>query len=185
MTSPARRIAQAEAPQWKPADIVAAVRATPMTVADYADVLLAIRESIPDLNPPDKSLATKIRWAARLSPRFVQSMATGLETSALWQKSADATPEELTRNLERESELRPLAEQANALNALLQFNTAYHHFVAVDKARVAYGVGARLGGNEGKAITPHLKIAKESLPKTRHKSTKTLLSEIEAPAQTK
>ena len=78
-----------------------------------------------------------------------------------------------------------LAEQANALNALLQFNTAYHHFVAVDKARVAYGVGARLGGNEGKAITPHLKIAKESLPKVRHKTTKALLSEFEAPAQTK
>jgi len=115
----------------------------------------------------------------------VHSTATGLETSALWQESADATPEELPQNLERETELRTLAEQANALNALLQFNTAYHHFVAVNKARVAYGVGARLGGKEGRAITPHLKIAKESLPKTRHKTTKALLSGLEAPAQTK
>src|SRR2546430_14401824 len=109
--------------------MAAAGRATRMPVANHADVPNPTRESFPDLNPPDKSLATKIRWAARLSPRFVQSMATGLETSALWQKSADATPEELTQNLERETELRPLAEQASALNALLQFNTAYHHFV--------------------------------------------------------
>jgi hypothetical protein len=96
-------------------------------------------------------------------------MATGLETSSVWQASADAKPDELRQNLDRSNELRPLAEQADALNTLVQFNTDYHHFVAADKARVAYNAGNRLGGQEGKAITPHLDIARESLPK-RHKS---------------
>lgn len=140
-----------------------------MTAAEYADLILAVRESIPNLLPPDKTIKKRINWAQRLSPRFVQSMATGLETSPIWQASADAKPEELRENLERANELQPLAEQANALNSLVQFNTDYHHFVAADKARVAYNVGSRLGGKEGKAITPHLKIARESLPK-RHKA---------------
>lgn len=94
------------------------------------------------------------------------------ETSPVWQDSADAKPDELRQNLDRANELRLLAEQADALNTLVQFNTDYHHFVAADKARVAYNVGNRLGGNEGKAITPHLKIARESLPK-RHKAVAT------------
>ena len=172
MTHSRSATAIAEAPQWNPADLVAAVRATPMTVAEYADLILAVRESIPDLLPPDAAIKKRINWAQRLSPRFVQSMATGLETSPVWQASADAKPDELRQNIDRANELRPLAEQADALNTLVQFNTDYHHFVAADKARVAYNVGNRLGGNEGKAITPHLKIARESLPK-RHKAVAT------------
>ena len=156
--------------QWTPADVVAAVRATPMTAAQYADVILAIRESIPNLLPLDKVLRKRMNWAQRLSPRFVQSMATGLDTSAVWQASADATPAELRQNLERSDELRPLAEQADALNTVVQFTTDYHHFVAADKARVAFNVGHKLGGKEGKVIAPHLNIARESLPK-RHKAT--------------
>jgi hypothetical protein len=153
--------------QLTPAAIIAAVRSTPMSVAEYAELILAVRESIPDLRPPDKSLLRRMSWAARLSPRFVQSVANGLESSSVWQASADATPDELHRNLDRSSELRPLAEQAQALDALVQFNTNFHHFVAADKARIAYAVGAKLGGNEGKAIGPHLKIARDALPKVR------------------
>jgi hypothetical protein len=159
-----------QATQWTPADVVAAVRATPMTAAQYADVILAVRESIPNLLPIDKALRKRINWAQRLSPRFVQSMATGLETSPVWQASADATPDELRQNMERSNELRPLAEQADALNTVVQFTTDYHHFVAADKARVAFNVGHKLGGKEGKLITPHLNMARESLPK-RHKAT--------------
>jgi hypothetical protein len=121
-----------------------------MRVTEFADLILAIRESIPDLLPPDKTIKKRINWARRLSPRFVQSMATGLETSPVWQASADAKPDELRQNLDRSNELRPLAEQADALNTLVQFNTDSHHFVAADKARVAYNVGNRLGGKEGK-----------------------------------
>lgn len=160
----------AETPQWQPSDIAAAVRATPMTAAEYADLILAVRESIPNLLPPDKSIRKRLNWALRLSPRFVQSIATGLDTSTVWQASADANPGELREHLGRADELRPLAEQADALNSLVQFNTDYHHFVAADKARVAYNVGSRLGGNEGKSITAHLQIARTSLPR-RHKAT--------------
>jgi hypothetical protein len=167
LTSPSENPTQAT--QWTPADVVAAVRTTPMTAAQYADVILAIRESIPNLLPIDKTLKKRMSWAQRLSPRFVQSMATGLETSAVWQASADATPLELRQNLERSDELRPLAEQADALNTVVQFTTDYHHFVAADKARVAFNVGHKLGGKEGKMIAPHLSIARESLPK-RHKA---------------
>jgi hypothetical protein len=175
MTSKNRsRSTTPETPQWTSADIVAAVRATPMAPAEYADLILALRESIPNLLPPDKAIKKKINWAQRLSPRFVQSMATGLETSPVWQASADAKPDELRANLDRSSELRPLAEQADALNAIVQFNTDYHHFVAADKARIAYNVGSRLGGNEGKTIAAHLKIAREWLPK-RHKAATTKL----------
>jgi hypothetical protein len=166
LTSPSETT---QATQWTPADVVAAVRATPMTAAQYADVILAVRESIPNLLPLDKILRKRMNWAQRLSPRFVQSMATGLETSAVWQASADATPDELRQNMERSNELRPLAEQADALNAVVQFTTDYHHFVAADKARVAFNVGHKLGGKEGRVIAPHLSIARESLPK-RHKA---------------
>src|SRR2546423_15117971 len=187
MTSTARSrsaTATAETPQWTTADIVAAVRATPMTLAEYADLILALRESIPNLLPPDNSIKKRINWAQRLSPRFIQSVATGLETSPVWQVSADAKPDELRQNIDRANELRPLAEQADALNTLVKFNTDYHHFVAADKARVAYNVGHKLGGNEGKAITPHLQIARESLPK-RHKATvaKLLADHGEPPAK--
>jgi hypothetical protein len=184
MTSTIRaRSTKAETLQSTPADIVAAVRATPMTAAEYAELILAVRESIPNLLPPDKTIKKKMNWAQRLSPRFVQSMATGLETSPVWQASADAKPDELRQNLDRESELRPLAEQADALNTLVQFNTDYHHFVAADKARVAYNVGSRLGGKEGKAITPHLNIARESLPRRHKTSTKIIGGDGTPPAK--
>ena len=160
-------------PKWTPADIVAAVRATAMTPAEYAEVILAMRETIPNLLPLDKTIRKRMNWAQRLTPRFVQSVATGLETSTVWQASADATPDQLRQNLDRSSDLRPLAEQADALNSVVQFTTDYHHFVAADKARIAFNVGHKLGGNEGRVIVPHLNIARESLPKLskRHKAT--------------
>ena len=59
-----------EAPQWKPSDVIAAVRAMPMSSAEYAELILAIKQSIPDLDPPDKSLQTKLSWARRVSPNL-------------------------------------------------------------------------------------------------------------------
>jgi len=78
----------------------------------------------------------------------------------------------------------PLDQQVHALNTVEKFNTDYHQFGAADKAGVAYNVGHKLGGNEGKAITPHLQIARESLPK-RHKATvaKLLADHGEPPAK--
>jgi hypothetical protein len=62
---------------------------------------------------------------------------------------------------------------AEVLQEILYRYSALHRF---DLARQVYDlfviacpVGNKLGGNEGKAITPHLKIARESLPK-RHKA---------------
>lgn len=166
------RTATTEAPQWKPSDLIEAVRGTPMTSADYAELILAIKQAIPNLEPPDQSLNTKLNWARRVSSNFVHSVATGLDGSTIWQQSAEADPEEMRQHLRRAEELRPIAEQSDALNALVQFNMRFHHFAAVDKARTAYNVGTRLGGKEGKAISPNLKIAKEAAPKTRHKTTK-------------
>ena len=174
--------ATTETPQRKPSDLIEAVRGTPLTSADYAELILAIKQSIPRLDPPDKSLHTRLTWARRVSPTFVHSVATGLDGSPIWQQSAEADPEEMRQHLTRAEELRPIAEQSDALNALLQFNMRYHHFAAVDKARTAYNVGRHLGGKEGKVITPNLKIAKVSAPKTRHKTTKaTFLAEDTVP----
>jgi hypothetical protein len=57
----------------------------------------------------------------------------------------------------------------------------YQHFAAVDKARTAYNAGLHLGGKEGKAISPNLKIAKAAAPKTRHKTMKSFLAEETVP----
>jgi len=166
-----------ETSQWKPSDLIEAVKTTPMTSAEYAELILAIKQSIPGLEPPDKALRTKLSWAQRVSPVFVNSVATGLDGSTIWQQSAEANPEEMRRHIARAEELRPIAEQSDALNTLVQFNMKYHHFTAVDTARTAYNVGAHLGGKEGKAISPNLKIAKDAAPKTRHKTKATFLAE--------
>jgi hypothetical protein len=111
------RTATTEAPQWKPSDLIEAVRGTPMTSADYSELIMAIKQSIPSLEPPDKSLHTKLTWARRVSPNFVHSVATGLDGSAIWQQSAEADPQEMRQHLTRAEELRPIAEQSDALNA--------------------------------------------------------------------
>ena len=56
---------------------------------------------------------------------------------------------------------------------MVQFNTSYHHFVAATQSRVAYHVGRRLGGDEGKSLKPHLDIIQEQIPKTWHRKPKT------------
>lgn len=162
--------------RWTAADLVAAIQTTPLTLAERAALVRAIRDSVPDLLHPDPSLFGKIRSGARMPAHFIESAATGLENSELWQKSADATPEEIRLHLNRSAELQPLLEEAKALNAVMQFNTSYHHYVAASKSRDAYNVGRRLGGNEGKSIKPQLDIIKAQIPKTWRRKPK-------APAQ--
>ena len=64
-------------------------------------------------------------------------------------------------------------EEAKALNAVMHFNTSYHHYVAATKSRVAYNVGRRLGGDEGKSLKTHLDIIQEQSPKTGRRKPKT------------
>jgi hypothetical protein len=158
--------AEPETPRWTAADLAQAIQATSLTSAERATLVRAIRDSVPDLLHPDPSLSGKMRSAARLSAHFIDSAATGLENSELWQKSADATPEEIRQHLSRAADLTPLAEEAKALNAVMQFNTSYHHYIAATKSRVAYNVGRRLGGDEGRSLKPHLDIIKDQIPKT-------------------
>lgn len=158
--------AEPETTRWTAADLAEAINATSLTFAERATLVRAIRDSIPDLLHPDPSLLGRMRSAGRLSARFIDSAATGLENSELWQKSADATPEEIRQHLNRSADLLPLTEEAKALNAVMQYNTSYHHYVAATKSRVAYSVGRRLGGDEGKSLKPHLDIIKEQIPKT-------------------
>jgi hypothetical protein len=158
---------------WTAADLVEGISKTPLTLAELAMLVRTIRDSIPDLLPPDPALATRMRSAARLSPRFIDSAANGLENSELWQKSADATPGTIRQHLNRSLELQPLLEETKALDAVVQFNTSYHHYVAATQSRVAYHVGRRLGGDEGKSLKPHLDIIQEQIPKTWHRKPKT------------
>ena len=165
--------AASETPRWTAADLVTAIQTTPLTLPERAKLVRAIRDSVPDLVHPDPSLAAKMRSAARLSSHYIESAATGLENSELWQKSADASPQEIRQHLNRSAELQPLAEEAKALNTVMQFNTSYHHYVAALKSRVAYNVGRRLGGDEGKSLKPHLDIIKAQSPKTGRRKPKT------------
>jgi hypothetical protein len=173
---PTATLAEPGTTRWTAADLVEAIQKNPLTLAERAALVRAIRDSIPDLLHPDPSLAGKMRSAARLSNQFIDSAATGLENSELWQKSADATPDEIRLHLSRSADLQPLLEEAKALDAVMQFNTSYHHYVAASKSRVAYNVGRRLGGDEGKSLKPHLDIIKEQIPKTWRRKPK-------APAQ--
>jgi len=173
---PTATLAEPGTTRWTAADLVEAIQKNPLTLAERAALVRAIRDSIPDLLHPDPSLVGKMRSAARLSNQFIDSAATGLENSELWQKSADATPEEIRLHLSRSADLQPLLEEAKALDAVMQFNASYHHYVAASKSRVAYNVGRRLGGDEGKSLKPHLDIIKEQIPKTWRRKPK-------APAQ--
>src|ERR1041385_7956037 len=125
---------------WTAADLVEAIHKTPLTLAEFAMLVRTIRDSIPDLLPPDPALATRMRSAARLSPG---------------------------------REPRPLLEETKALDAVVQFNTSYPHYVAATQSRVAYHVGRRLGGDEGQTLKPHLDIIQEQIPKTWHRKPKT------------
>jgi hypothetical protein len=155
-----------ETPVMTPADIVSAIRSTPMTLADYAEIVRAIMAAIPDLLPPDPSRITNLRSAARFTPKFIEVAADGLKSSAKWQTSADATPEELLTNLDRARDCRELGGECAALASVLKFNQLHHHSIAATKARNAYHNGRTLGGDDGRILKPHLDQLKALFPKT-------------------
>lgn len=175
--------AEGGTPQFTAADLVAAVQTTPLTMLERAELLRAIRGSVSGLLQPDVSLSGKLRAAARLPVRFVEYAATGLENSDIWQKAAEAAPQEMRDALSRASDLQPLAEEAKALDALLQFNSRYNHWVAATKARDAYRVGRKIPGETAGTLKPHLDAMKEQLPKPRRKA-KTSPSPTPAPPAT-
>ena len=155
-----------ETPTLTPADLIAAIRSTPMTLSDYAEIVRAIMAAIPDLLPPDPTRTTNLRSAARFSPKFIEVAADGLKSSAKWQASADATPEELLTNLDRARGCRELGGECAALASVLKYNQLYHHSIAATKARNAYHNGRTLGGDDGRILKPHLDQLRTLFPKT-------------------
>jgi len=159
-------------PTLAPADIIAAIRSTPMTLSDYAEIVRAITAAIPDLLPPDPSSATKLRSAARFTPKFIEVAADGLKSSAKWQSSSDATPDELLTNLDRARGCRELGGECTALASVLKYNQFYHHAIAATKARTAYHNGRTIGGDDGRILQPHLDQLKALFPKTGRRTAK-------------
>lgn len=157
------------APTLTSAEIISAIRTVPMTLSDYAQVVRSIMASIPDLVPPDPSVTTKLRSAARVTPKFIEVAADGLKSSAKWQSSADATPEDLLSNLDRSRGCRELGGECAALAYVLKFNQLHHHAIAASKARNAYHNGRTIGGDDGAILKPHLDQLKALFPKTGRK----------------
>ena len=171
-----------ETPALTPADIISAIRSTPMTLSDYAEIVRAITAAIPDLLPPDPSATTKLRSAARFSPKFIEVAADGLKGSAKWQSSSDATPDELLTNLDRARGCRELGGECAALASVLKYNQFYHHAIAATKARTAYHNGRTIGGDDGRILKPHLDQLKALFPKTGRRSAKASDSPTTPPA---
>ena len=155
-----------ETPTLTPADIIAAVRTTPMTLDDYAEIIRAITGAIPDLLPPDPSQTNKLRTAARISPKFIEAAATGLKSSTLWQQSSVTNPDELLGQLNRSRGWLELFRESSALAEVSKFNHLYHHSVAATKARKAYHNGRTIGGDDGLILKPHLDVLQDLFPKS-------------------
>lgn len=128
-----------------------------LTPAQLVAVVRIVRESIPDLVPPDTDprLLARIRVARATRPQVVDSMANAMEPWARWQQSADTTPGEL-RHLRSFEEYRALYEELGSFTKQLLFNLNLRHYEAVRKVRVAYRNGRNLAGTEGLTIQPHL-----------------------------
>jgi hypothetical protein len=127
-----------------------------LTPAERLAVIRIIREGM-DMLPPetDQRLRARINVARGVPARAVESMATALEPSVLWQQSANTTPEEL-RRWQVFGEHRPLFEDLMTFAKVLGYNLDYHHYTAVAKARDVYRVGRNLSGPEGLSAQVHL-----------------------------
>jgi hypothetical protein len=107
--------------------------------------------------PPDTDprLRARMNVSLRIPAKVADSIASALEPFAVWQQSANTTPDEIRGFLSFE-EYRPLFEELLATAKVLGFNLNHNHFAAISRARAAYRSGRALGGPEGLSIQPHL-----------------------------
>jgi len=107
--------------------------------------------------PPetDERRRARITLSQRVPTQVADSIASALEPFAVWQQSANTTPDEIRALLSFE-EYRPFYEELLAVAKVLGFNLKAKHFAAITKARDAYRSGRALSGPEGLSIQPHL-----------------------------
>jgi hypothetical protein len=152
-----------------PAEIVAAIRATALAPADRVEILRALRETMPDIVPPDPLQKGRIRVAKGIPRPFLEAAINGLTASGLWQQSAATTPTEVVGHRDFE-EQRPVFDELKTFSDILDYSLNYHHWQATTKARRVYKVGKQLGGDEGLVLQPHIDIMAATLPKRSRKA---------------
>ena len=151
------------------ADIVTAIRATALAPADRVDILRALRETMPDVVPPDPQQKPRIRFAVGMPRQFVDAAISGLTASTVWEQSAATTAAEVTAHRDFE-EQRPVFDELKTYTAILDYSLRYHHWQATLKSRTAYRVGKTLGGDAGLVLQPHIEIMASTLPRNKRKS---------------
>lgn len=151
-----------------PADIVTTIRATALAPADRVEILRALRETMPDIVPPDPLQKTRITVAKGVPRQFVDAAINGLTASDVWQQSAATTSAEVGAHRDFE-EQRPVYDELKTFSDILRYSLNYHHWQATSKSRTAYRVGKQLGGDEGLVLQPHIDIMAATLPKRSRK----------------
>ncbi|HEY0158124.1 MAG TPA: hypothetical protein VGF28_12640 [Thermoanaerobaculia bacterium] len=136
-------------------EILRAVTHT-LTPAERLAIVRIVRDGM-EMVPPDtdERLRARISVARTVSPQVIDSIATAIEPSPVWQQSAHTNPEELHR-LRLFEEHRPLFEELGAFTKILGYNLAFHHYTAIAKSRDAYRTGRNLRGPDGLAAQVHL-----------------------------
>lgn len=163
------------------AGIVASIRAATLASADRVEILRALRDTLPSIVPPDPQPSTRMRAAARIDRRFVDTAITGLTASDVWQKSAATTSDEVQGDRDFEQE-KSVLDELTSFREILTYSLRYHHWQATEKSRVAYHVGKKLGGDEGLMLKPHLEIMARLLPQSRRKAVTPPAPPVETPA---
>jgi hypothetical protein len=166
MTIESSTPANAAAPT--PADIVTTIRATALAPADRVEILRALRETMPDIVPPDPQQKTRITFAKGVPRQFVDAAINGLTASDVWQQSAATTSSEVGAHRDFE-EQRPVYDELKTFSDILRYSLNYHHWQATAKSRAAYRVGKQLGGDEGLVLQSHIDIMAATLPKRSRK----------------
>src|SRR5216684_2996622 len=166
-----------------PADIVTTIRATALAPADRVEILRALRETMPDIVPPDPLQKSRIRVAAGLPRQFVDAAVNGLAASDMWQEPAAATATEIVAHSDIE-EQRPVLDELKTYSAILGFSLRYHHWQATKKSRAAYRVGKQLGGDRGAVLQTHIEIMAATLPQKKARRKPKKSPEQTPPAQT-
>jgi hypothetical protein len=171
------------AAELTPADIVTTIRATALAPADRVEILRALRETMPDIVPPDPLEKSRIRVAAGLPRQFVDAAVNGLSASDVWQASAATTATEIVAHRDFE-EQRAVFDELKTFSDILRYSLNYHHWQATKKSRAAYRVGKQLGGDRGAVLQPHIEIMAATLPQKKARRKPKKSAEQTPPEQT-
>jgi hypothetical protein len=166
-----------------PADIVTAIRATALAPADRVEILRALRETMPDIVPPDPVQKTRIRVAAGVPRPFIDAAINGLTASNVWEQSTAATAVEVAAHRDFDQQ-RPVYDELKTYWDILGYSLRYHHWQATVESRTAYRVGKQLGGDEGLVLQPHIEIMAATLPRNNRRSKPKTPPATPAPAPT-